>query len=97
MFGYGSGDHPMFRRGWELGSLRLAKCPRWSHGQGPIGVLLENAAFRFRVNTLREKDAAPAPKSRPRENLAQFLLESPLAGSDLSLEQQQDYGRPIDL
>jgi hypothetical protein len=36
--------------------------------------------------------AAPA-----RKNLAQFLLESPFAGSDLNLERQQDYGRPVEL
>jgi hypothetical protein len=33
----------------------------------------------------------------PRKNLAQFLLESPFAGSDLDLERRQDYGRPVDL
>jgi hypothetical protein len=33
----------------------------------------------------------------PRKNLAQFLLESPFAGSDLNLERQQDYGRPVEL
>ena len=38
----------------------------------------------------------PAPHS-PRKNLAQFLRESPFAGSDLDLERKQDYGRPIEL
>ena len=33
----------------------------------------------------------------PRKNLAQFLMESPLAGAELSLERQKDYGRPIEL
>jgi len=32
-----------------------------------------------------------------RKNLAQFLMESPLAGAELNLERQQDYGRPIEL
>jgi Arc/MetJ-type ribon-helix-helix transcriptional regulator len=32
-----------------------------------------------------------------RKNLAQFLMESPLAGAELNLERQEDYGRPIDL
>jgi Arc/MetJ-type ribon-helix-helix transcriptional regulator len=32
-----------------------------------------------------------------RKNLAQFLMDSPLAGAELNLERQQDYGRPIDL
>ena len=33
----------------------------------------------------------------PRKNLAQFLMESPLAGAELNLERQKDYGRPIEL
>ncbi len=33
----------------------------------------------------------------PRKNLAQFLMESPLAGAELNLERQKDHGRPIDL
>jgi putative addiction module CopG family antidote len=33
----------------------------------------------------------------PRKNLAQFLIESPLAGAELNLERQEDYGHPIDL
>ena len=49
------------------------------------------------IHALREK-YAPAPvTSQPRKNLAQFLLESPFAGSDLDLERRQDYGRPLDL
>jgi hypothetical protein len=38
----------------------------------------------------------PAPR-RPKKNLAQFLLESPLPGSGLKLERQKDYPRPLDL
>jgi len=49
------------------------------------------------LQALREKNAPPAPAPRARKNLAQFFLESPFAGSDLNLERQQDYGRPIDL
>ena len=33
----------------------------------------------------------------PRKNLAQFLMESPLAGAELSIERPRDYGRPVDL
>jgi Arc/MetJ-type ribon-helix-helix transcriptional regulator len=33
----------------------------------------------------------------PKKNLAQFLMESPLAGAELNLERQKDHGRPIDL
>jgi hypothetical protein len=38
-----------------------------------------------------------APPRSPRKNLADFLLESPFAGSELDLERQKDYPRPIDL
>jgi hypothetical protein len=34
---------------------------------------------------------------QPRKNLADFLLDSPFAKSDLNLERKQDYGRPVDL
>ena len=37
------------------------------------------------------------PARKPRKNLAQFLLESPLRGSGLRLERQKDYPRPLDL
>jgi Arc/MetJ-type ribon-helix-helix transcriptional regulator len=35
--------------------------------------------------------------SPPRKNLAQFLMESPLARAGLNLERQKDYGRPVEL
>jgi Arc/MetJ-type ribon-helix-helix transcriptional regulator len=47
------------------------------------------------LQALREKTLSTAAVSSPRKNLAQFLLESPFAGSDLNLERQQDYGRPV--
>lgn len=38
------------------------------------------------------------PEARkPKKNLAQFLLESPLRGSGLRLDRQKDYPRPVDL
>ena len=50
------------------------------------------------VYAWREKhqlmDSVPA---KPLENLADFLLKSPFAGSDLDLEREKDYGRPVDL
>jgi len=50
------------------------------------------------LQALREKNAhSTVPAASPRKNLAQFLLESPFAGSDLNLERQQDYGRPVEL
>ena len=49
------------------------------------------------VYALREKSTAtPAPPRKPRKNPADFLLESPFAGSELDLERPQDYGRPVD-
>jgi hypothetical protein len=34
---------------------------------------------------------------KPRRNLADILSEPPCAGSELNLERQQDYPRPLDL
>ncbi len=45
----------------------------------------------------REKHASPGANSRPRKNLAQFLLDSPFAGSDLDLERRRDFSRPVEL
>ena len=54
------------------------------------------------VQALRERSkVAPAakkvPPRKPRKNLADFLSESPFAGSEIDLERQQDFGRPVDL
>jgi Arc/MetJ-type ribon-helix-helix transcriptional regulator len=46
--------------------------------------------------TLKEKEYNRKGAMR-RKNLAQFLMESPLAGADLNLEREKDYGRPIEL
>ena len=55
----------------------------------------------YGVEALREKSkvaqVAPTPPRKPRKNLADFLSESPFAGSEIDLERQQDYGRPVDL
>jgi plasmid stability protein len=48
------------------------------------------------VRNILERDLAQAGSS-PHQNLAQFLMESPFAGSDLSLERQHDHGRKVDL
>jgi Arc/MetJ-type ribon-helix-helix transcriptional regulator len=50
-----------------------------------------------RVRALREKSKAAETPRKPRKNLADFLLESPFAGSELNLERERDYGRSIDL
>jgi Arc/MetJ-type ribon-helix-helix transcriptional regulator len=55
----------------------------------------------YGVRALREKrhvqTTAAAPPRKPRKNLADFLMESPFAGSEIDLERQQDYGRPVEL
>ena len=43
---------------------------------------------------LKEEEHDPKGATR-RKNLAQFLMESPLAGAELNLERQKDHGRPI--
>ena len=40
---------------------------------------------------------ATPPTRKPRKNLADFLVESPFAGSDLQIERQRDYPWPVDL
>jgi len=49
------------------------------------------------VHAWREKHQVEKPARRPKKNFAQFLMESPLPGSGLKLERQEDYPRPIDL
>jgi Arc/MetJ-type ribon-helix-helix transcriptional regulator len=64
---------------------------------------IQNGHFRSPDEVLDHALAALQEKERkrqtaaPRKNLAQFLLESPLAGAELNLERQKDYGRPIEL
>jgi Arc/MetJ-type ribon-helix-helix transcriptional regulator len=41
---------------------------------------------------LREKEHKRRTAT-PRRNLAQFQMESPLAGAELNLERERDYGR----
>ena len=52
------------------------------------------------VHAVREKfkgTPAPAAPRKPRKNLADFLSESPFADSEIDLERQQDFGRPVKL
>ena len=50
------------------------------------------------VYAWREKhQLTDSPPKKTLKNLADFLLESPFAGSDLDLEREKDYGRPVDL
>lgn len=56
-----------------------------------------SAVFATQAEAIEHaKELNSAPRNQ-RKNLAQFLRESPFAGSDLDLERQQDYGRPIEL
>jgi Arc/MetJ-type ribon-helix-helix transcriptional regulator len=64
---------------------------------------IESGRFRSADEVLDHALAALKEKKHDRrgatrrKNLAQFLMESPLAGAELNLERQKDYGRPIDL
>lgn len=51
-----------------------------------------NRAF----SVLRQSTFSTAPRS-PRQNLADFLLNSPFAGAELDLERRKDYPRSVDL
>jgi Arc/MetJ-type ribon-helix-helix transcriptional regulator len=52
----------------------------------------------YALAALRDKGSLQKPEStKPRKNFAQFLMESPLAGSGLDLERDQDQGRDIEL
>ncbi len=56
-----------------------------------------NSAVAMQAEAIEHGRTLTAPNRSPRKNLAEFLRDSPFAGSDLDLERQQDYGRPIEL
>jgi len=60
------------------------------HFRSPDEVL-DHALAALQETEQKRKDTGP------RKNLAQFLMESPLAGAELNLERQKDYGRAIEL
>jgi Arc/MetJ-type ribon-helix-helix transcriptional regulator len=45
----------------------------------------------------QETSSLKSEAKTPRKNFAQFLMESPLAGSGLDLERDKDLGRDIEL
>ena len=50
------------------------------------------------LTALREKSSSVKSEvTKHRKNFAQFLMESPLAGSGLDLERDKDLGRDIEL
>ncbi len=52
----------------------------------------------YALAALRERNASVDSAAKaPRMNFAQFLMESPLAGSGLDLERDKDLGRDIHL
>ena len=60
---------------------------------------IENGHFQNADEVIDHALAALKEKERkrgrgPKQNLSQFLLESPLAGAELNLERQKDYPRP---
>ena len=61
-----------------------------------VDELIVQGVPALREKSKREQATTVAPR-KPRKNLADFLSESPFAGSEIDLERQQDYGRPVDL
>lgn len=52
----------------------------------------------YALAALREESSSTKSNGeKQRKNLAQFLIESPLAGSGLDLERNNDHGRDIEL
>jgi hypothetical protein len=63
---------------------------------------LTSGAFRDVEDVLMQALNSSPPgdevaSRKPKKNLAQFLLESPLPGSGLKLERRKDYPRSLDL
>jgi Arc/MetJ-type ribon-helix-helix transcriptional regulator len=46
---------------------------------------------------LLEKESQLSPSDLPKKNLAEILSAPPFAGSELNLERQRDFPRPLDL
>jgi Arc/MetJ-type ribon-helix-helix transcriptional regulator len=52
----------------------------------------------YALAALRDKSSLQKSEpTKPRKNFAQFLMESPLAGSGLDLERDKDQGRDLEL
>ncbi len=49
------------------------------------------------VQALTALDEKRPPAAQPRQNLADFLLDSPFAGAELDLERRREYMRPSEL
>lgn len=51
----------------------------------------------YGVRALREKHRAQPPESQPRKGLYDLLTQPPFAGSELFIERQKDFPRPVEL
>ena len=51
----------------------------------------------YGVRALREKHQAEPSALKPRKKLYDLLTQPPFAGSELTIETQKDFRRPIDL
>ncbi len=62
-----------------------------------VDAVIDSALNALEHNSSEQTGRQRPKASKPRKNFAQFLLESPLHGSDLNLERVKDYPRPVDL
>ena len=51
----------------------------------------------FAVHALRERHQTEPSAPKPRKKLYDLLTQPPFAGSELLIERQKDYPRPIEL
>jgi hypothetical protein len=49
------------------------------------------------MEALKSTPSRPVERPKARRNLADILSEPPFAGSNLKIERQKDYSRPLDL
>ena len=49
------------------------------------------------VHAWREMHHAELPQAKPRKKLYDLMTQPPFAGSELTIERQKDYPRPVDL
>jgi Arc/MetJ-type ribon-helix-helix transcriptional regulator len=60
-----------------------------------VDELIVQAVLALREKSRTEEQTSVSPK--PRKSLAHILSEPPFAGSELNLERQKDYPKPLDL
>lgn len=71
----------------EVFRLARSQGPQWITRGGKEAVVVVPAE-EFERLTKRKKQSG---------NLVEFFAKSPLAGTDLDLEREPDYGRPVEL